>query len=635
MTTRFKTLLGVIAIIWVAFALRSYQIGAVALRGDEAFSAQYWAGIPPQVSLNTIATIEPHPPLTYIIFWAWGSLVGIHNETALRLLPALFNLIAIPTLFILGKRLHSPKVGFLVAFLWAIHPFEIWHSQDFRNYAIWASLSIQTLYWGHRVITRRESFVWFVYFIVATTSAMVFYFEMFTISALAIYGVLALTFLTQHKEKSKPKEQLFSSFLRNWLIVHALIAFIVMGVFWAYQSRLFVGGSYGGNTSTFSLDGSFYVLGALLFGETLHFQWLQVIGAFSAIVILVLSGRWAFFSRDKRDIGLLTLAIVLIAFAEMSFISRYVSIFSARYILCIIPLLLLTLAIFFYSVSSKWLRVVAIVVYLGLTGVSLFNHYFVPSYQKSPDWYRVRDYIRANLTDDDYVIQTAVDAAFGYYFGDEQRNKGLPYSPKQSSQYITMILQDISARYDSIWLFSHTRLNSDNATVVPDWLNTHWQLVRETQLIGKPFQQYIPFAVSPQEIDHALNITWQDGIQLAGYRLFTPEPDGYLTVWLYWQPLALSPQAYSVSVQLIGATNPATNTPLWSQDDQLPQNGRVQTDTWQIGTLYRDSFRLPLDGVTNGEYTLIVKWYDAQSGQSLLRDDGTEFATITTVTLNR
>jgi hypothetical protein len=628
MTTRFKTLLGLIAILWVAFALRSYQIGNVALRGDEAFSAQYWAGIHPQVSLNTIATIEPHPPLTYIIFWAWGSLVGIHNETALRLLPTLLNLIAIPTLFILGKRLHSPKVGFLTAFMWAIHPFEIWHSQDFRNYALWASLSTQTLYWGHRLATRREPFVWLIYPMVAIISAMVFYFEMFMISALAIYGVLSMVL-------PKRKEKLFSRFPRNWLILHALIAFLVMGVFWAYQYRLFAGGSYGGNTNTFSLDGSVYVFGALLFGETLPYQWLQVIGTVGAIGILILSVRWAFFSHDKRDIGLLALAIVLIAFGEMSIISSYVSIFSARYILCIVPLLLLTLAIFFFNLSSKWLRIIAIMIYLGLTGVSLVNHYFVPFYQKSPNWYSVRDYIQANLTDDDFVIQTAVDAAFGYYFGDEQRNKALPYSPKQSIKDITMILQDITAHYDNIWLFSHTRLNSENAMVIPDWLNTHWQLVRETHLISKPFQQYTTFEVSPQEIDNALNITWQDGIHLVGYRLFAPEPDRYLTVWLYWQPLAPSPKAYTVSVQLIGANNPSNNTPLWSQDDQLPQNGRVQTDTWQIGALYRDSFRLPLNGVTNGDYTLIVKWYDAQTGQPVLLDDGAEFATITTLTLNR
>ncbi|MCA9913768.1 MAG: hypothetical protein KC496_10485, partial [Anaerolineae bacterium] len=54
-----------IAFIWFGFALRLHQIDAVALRGDEAFSVQNWAGLPLSASLTDIASIEPHPPGTY------------------------------------------------------------------------------------------------------------------------------------------------------------------------------------------------------------------------------------------------------------------------------------------------------------------------------------------------------------------------------------------------------------------------------------------------------------------------------------------------------------------------------------------------------------------------------------------
>ena len=81
-----------ILIIWLGFALRLHELASVPLRGDEAFSALNWAGIPLHQSLTEIATLEPHPPLTYVLFRLWGLLIGgIDSPFALRLLPGLWQ----------------------------------------------------------------------------------------------------------------------------------------------------------------------------------------------------------------------------------------------------------------------------------------------------------------------------------------------------------------------------------------------------------------------------------------------------------------------------------------------------------------------------------------------------------------
>ena len=60
----------------------------------------------------------------------------------MRMLPALINLLGVPTMYALGRRLFSADlVGLIAASLWAVNPNLIWHSQDVRNYAIWAALS--------------------------------------------------------------------------------------------------------------------------------------------------------------------------------------------------------------------------------------------------------------------------------------------------------------------------------------------------------------------------------------------------------------------------------------------------------------------------------------------------------------
>jgi hypothetical protein len=85
----FVSYLPLIAILLLGFALRLYRLDALPLRGDEGFSAQNWAGQPFLTTLQTTATIEPHPPLTYAVFRVWGVLFGTQHEVILRLLLCL------------------------------------------------------------------------------------------------------------------------------------------------------------------------------------------------------------------------------------------------------------------------------------------------------------------------------------------------------------------------------------------------------------------------------------------------------------------------------------------------------------------------------------------------------------------
>ena len=103
-------------VIWLGFGLRLHDLAAVPLRGDEAFSALNWAQKPPPQSLTEIAAIEPHPPLPYLLFHAWGRAVGgIDSPFALRFLDVLGNIIGAAAMFALGWRLSSqPAVGWLV-----------------------------------------------------------------------------------------------------------------------------------------------------------------------------------------------------------------------------------------------------------------------------------------------------------------------------------------------------------------------------------------------------------------------------------------------------------------------------------------------------------------------------------------
>jgi len=98
-------------------------------------------------------------------------------------------------------------------------------------------------------------------------------------------------------------------------------------------------------------------------------------------------------------------------------------------------------------------------------------------------------------------------------------------------------------------------------------------------------------------------------VDLRAVQMVMPVVDASdLTVWLYWQPLAPSERdlrVLRVFVHLVGGINPATNTPLWSQDDGPPQDGRISTQSWTVGTHYRDVYQVPLANVPSGTMNFV------------------------------
>jgi hypothetical protein len=117
-------------------------------------------------------------------------------------------------------------------------------------------------------------------------------------------------------------------------------------------------------------------------------------------------------------------------------------------------------------------------------------------------------------------------------------------------------------------------------------------------------------------------------------RLFpVPDPTGQITLWLYWQPLAQTALPLKVFVHLTGEVNPATGSPLWAQADAPPQQGRVQTSTWQPGELYRDVIILPVGGLPPGTYTLSTGLYDPATGVRLPLAGGGDALPLAQITL--
>lgn len=604
-----------IAIILVGFALRVYQVDSVALRGDEAFSVQYWAGQPLGETFSTIATIEPHPPLTYVIFRVWGGVVGLDNPFALRMFPILSNLIGVVVMFVLGTRLHSRQAGLLAALLWAIHPFEIWHAQDFRNYALWATTSALTLYMALRVLhSPTRKYYWLSYAVVACSSAMIFYFELITLGVMLIYGWVRLW--------RKWRWMIF------WTGLHGAIIMATLLVFFALQGDLVGSGAYGGTTGGFELNallGRF--IPTLAFGDTLPPSISAPLGIILIVVMVVcLMEIWRGVFSAAWFVGLLwILPMIVLAVASLR-----LNIFAPRYIMNSIPTYLLAIAIWSvisWHASRKVLSVLVVLIWCAISLVALSNHYANDAYRKAPDWPALVGYLAEHTAPDEVIIQRSVDAGFGYYYEIIQPGAGefaLPETPQQPAHEIVATLEETAQQAQSIWITGTTFRDWASAGVVEQWLNDNMQRVRQTNISGQPIVQYKHWDVAEGFTDAVL-AEWADTTRLIAQRILPPEPTDELTVWLYWQPIAQTAQPLTAFVHLVGEPNPATGSPLWAQDDHPPQDGRISTTAWDSEVIYRDVFVLPLADVAAGDYSLYVGFYDVQGKRVVMRDGADSF----------
>jgi hypothetical protein len=185
-------------------------------------------------------------------------------------------------------------------------------------------------------------------------------------------------------------------------------------------------------------------------------------------------------------------------------------------------------------------------------------------------------------------------------------------------------MQEVASRFDTIWIVGQTFPDWQNAGVVESWAFENLQLIRDTRIADLPVRQFMNWDVQANEISAEPLANFGNFIDLMDVTISQSASTDEITVIVYWRPLEQTETPLTVFMQLVGAINPETGTPIWSQNDHPPQNGRVSTDLWQSNVIYRDVYSLPLDDVAIGVYSLLIGFYDPISNDRLVLADGTD-----------
>ncbi len=617
-------LLVLVVLILIGFALRLYRINAVPLRGDEAFTMLHWVREPLSQSLSEIATKDPQPPLAYIVYHLWGQVVGT-GELTIRFLPAFLNLVGISVLYALGKRIGGTHLGLLAAFLWAIHPFQIWHAQDARNYAIWGALSPLAMWLALRALERNRQIDWVLYVVGAVLAAYIYYLELFSIFVLTVYVFIVY---------GRANRRLLMKWFRALIMIGAGLSI------WYLQGRLLFGSGYGGTAGNFDpMQWFTWFVPTLTFGDTLS---LPVWGILLLLGMLIFGGVLLYREGDVQKRYALLLGLMgTIPLVLLGIVSLRLNVFTPRYVLLVssVFVLLLSGLLVFVRKRSWLLSTFAMALIVGGSFLSLNNHFFLHDYAKSPNWRALTNYLQTRVTTDSLIVLTSADEAYTFYHGETGITADfvrLPANPNQSAAEITSTL-DTAMRHlganDSLWIVAQPPPLWENRAVVDEWLTSNMQLVRSTVVDDLLAREFRPWTVNSAEISLTPLAEFPQIAELAGTIILPPDPTNTLTVWVYWRALDQTAEPLKAFVHLTGSINPATNTPLWSQDDHFPPNIGQNTANWIINTVYRDIFVLPLEGVTAGEYSIEVGLYDPITSERILTTDQRSSVTVQSITL--
>ncbi|MBN1286202.1 MAG: glycosyltransferase family 39 protein [Anaerolineae bacterium] len=601
-TRRLTGLVAPLSLLMLAFVLRMVALDGPALRGDEAHTLAGWTQ-PMPVVLEEMAVVDPHPPLAYLAFNIWLNAAGT-SEFAARYLSVLAGTAAVAVMYGMGRRtLKTARAGALVALLWALNPFQVWHAQDARNYALWAALSAAAVLFMLRALESNRPRDWLLYGALQVAAAYVYYLELFILAFQNVY-----VWLVYRKTGTR---------FKRWLLAQTLIVLALAP--WYLQPNLWTGAYTGTAGRLEPLRIFTWIAPTLVYGETLPSAWLDWLWA--PLWILLAAGLVAAW-RAGRQRFLFMAGYAALPLLALSVLSAARPVFRPRYILASAPAYTLLLAVLVLALRAQSRKRLALAVLAGLLtvcGAALLHHYADPAFRKSPGWRELAAYLEARAAPGDLLVQNEPDPAVGYYYGGEHIIAPLhaDASPADTAAQLANALKD----HGAIWFLP--ALSWDPAQTALYWLETNAQRIIDGWVGGFRVQQWRAWTVAPAERSAYIPVDIRAGdfARIAGYAVYPAQtggvvgiaPGAALTLLLYWEPRAAAPVDYTAFAHLIGPANPATGTPLWAQDDHPPQHGRAATSTWVPGVLLRDVFTIDLTGVPPGDYAVQVGLYDPAS----------------------
>jgi len=626
-----KAYIAIFGIVLLAFFLRVFRLDFFSLRGDEAFTVIFvqrtWEGL-----WKGISTVEPNPPLMYLVLRVWIALAGA-SEFATRYFSVFFGVLCVPLVYRLAREMFSSLVtpalaggarvsrkqrdreismtggeisrfarndtiALVAAALIAINPYQIWHSQDVRNYTMWPALSLLALifFWqwikcetaDRRLPTADQSIAFYVLFTLA--SLYTHYYDVFILVAVNVF-VFAFALLNRRWKM-----------LARWIGVQVVLVLLYAPWVLFGTNRVTTYGEASAEQSVSLIDQFIRTLSTFVLGDTVPADfktmlWLPLaIGLIGILIYLAVRNR-ALAAFMFLYISIPSLALYIISIGRPLFLERYLNGIAPGY-----DLLFAVGVAALWNWKSIW-RVaavaIAILFFVGTSAYAMANYEFNPDYAKAPNWRALGQYIALRQQPGDIIVQNFTEMSPLFY---RSGNIIVLTVPKDfwAKPEDEKTLQQLNKDYSRIWFIPAQTDAWDTDQFVEKFLSRNDDRIIDARISEFRLQLYVTPRDTASKI---IPVNARVGnTTLVGYRA---EGMPALHVVLYWRANQKIDKDYTVFVHLSDS-----NSRVVAQQDRTPAFGTYPTTMWQLGESIVDAYDLTVN-VPPGKYSLIIGMYDA------------------------
>ncbi len=578
-----------------AFALRVYRLDFFSLRGDESFTVLFVQKPLAQMWAETL-TVEPNPPLLYFALRAWIDAAG-DSEWVTRFFSVFFGVLCVPLVYRVAREMASAKaVALGAAFLVAVNPYQIWHSQDVRNYTMWPAFSLLALvfFWKwYRVAAMpfaarplesprvsAQNALPLLWFVLAELAALyTHYYEAFVLLALNVF-----VFATLWRDLKK---------LLPWLGAQVVLAILYLPYPLVLSNRVSAYGEGSGRQGVALWDIARETFSAFVLSDTLDENlraWLWV-----PFALLAFAGLIFWWTRDWKR-GLFFVFYVAVPTLCVFGLNTIRPLYLERYLNGIAPACYLLIAFgvvavwnFFdaraprpFSRFTFYLSRLALVVAVAFIAyLALANYWTNPAYAKAPDWRGLTRIINTNAQRGDIIVQNFPETSLLYYDTSKLPLVVYPetFLPDTKTE---QQLNAMNANYQRVWFIPAAPDYWDPYQFVEAWLHRKDDLLKDWRAGELQLQLY----GTPSYFLNAMNSSgtvFGGTLRLSGYR--TTRDGNTLRVVLYWRALETPNKNFEMEVQTFQSGKGALET-----IRRIPVRGEYPTTEWRKNQLLVDQY---------------------------------------------
>jgi mannosyltransferase len=438
-------------ILIAAFILRIYRLDHESLWLDETHSMmQSDPFISSWQQMFQYLGYDQHPPLFYILERCFLTIFKSGNDPEFigRILPAIFGVLSVWAVYLLGREILNGTLGLIAAAITCVNYFNLWYSQEIRDYIlVFLTTTLSYVYFIRLIRSRRSRDLWLYTLFAAMTTYSHYYGIFIVVSQFFLAAILVVV------DKDR----------KTYLKDFAISGVIIMLLYLPWVPQLMKMGAMK-SFWTPPVPGDFFVdyfKGYFGFDNHLLIPVILVLLSFVLIkVVISRRKKWADFWNNPAIICFLLLSSAVLFVFVLPYIRSRVnfSMLFPRYTIVVLPLLMVSIAYGVMLIPFKPVRMIVVVflVIFSFTNVVIDNNFY-SSVHKT----QLREATRFATTEKTSklpIFNDEIDWQLNYYIRKSGYSGPFIGGPRKAN--VDSVLRKSSSRYDAggFWLVDvHSR----------------------------------------------------------------------------------------------------------------------------------------------------------------------------------